>query len=177
MIERASTWVVGTVVVVLVCAFGLNAAGYFTPADQAPGPKAKVRTRAAAEASLRAEVDTLAGLAGTPVTDWTARTVVCDTAQPGGLWVMLGSARLPVPAARQPAVLTAFVAHWRPPAWKVYDQPDGPHPGDGRWLSAWAEEAGDLTFDLHTRTTGDYLTVKFATPCYQPAEGENPAAG
>jgi hypothetical protein len=110
------------------------------------------------------------------VTDWTTRTVVCDTARPRGKWVMLGSARLPVPAARQPAVLAAFVKHWRPPLWKVYDQPDGPEAADGRWLSAWAKGAG-LTFDLHTGTTGDFLTVKFGTPCYRPAKGENPAAG
>jgi len=145
---------------------------------EAKEPPAEVKTRAEVEATVRAEIQAIADLAGSTVTTWTAKTPRCDAAHPGRKWAMTGSAEIPLAADKQVDAIRAILSRWSRARWQFADARTTPD------VSLSATVTGSLlaahpTAGFNVSVTGssthDRLAVGFGTRCFQPAKGEDPA--
>jgi hypothetical protein len=140
-------------------------------------PSAK-KSRAAVEAELLAQAQSIAGLAGSTVTDWQEETRPCDIASPGRLWAMIARAKLPLPRGQQVAALHAVRDQWDRERREYGDRriaPDRLLPsGDTGHLQAGAA-FGDASVIGSARQ--DHLDIIVSSNCYDAVKGEDPGKG
>lgn len=148
--------------------------------DAGNGPPTEAKSRAEVEAVIRTEVDALAVLAGSSVTNWAAETSACDIADPGRAWAMSGSADIPLPPDKHVETVRAIRDRWFRADWQLGDSrvtPDASLPDTVTGsLTAGHPDAG-YNVSVTSRSSHDHLALGFGARCYQPVEGEDPANG
>lgn len=137
------------------------------------------KARAPVEAELLAQARSVAGLAGSTVTDWRVETRHCDIASSGRLWAMIARAELPLPRDRQVAALHAVRDQWDREGREFGDRRIAPDrslaDGDPGHLEAGTSFGGDAS--VIGRADQDHLDFIVSSDCYDAVKGEDPGNG
>jgi hypothetical protein len=147
--------------------------------DQSGGTPLETKSRAEVEATARSQADAIAGLAGGPLESWRASTAACEgrngEVADDGRWDLAGFAHVKLPADKHVAALRAIHDEWQGQGWEISEYrtlPDGVRGS----LSGRDPKTG-LSVTLSSSNPAVQIAVTIGSPCYQPAQGENPANG
>ncbi|MFI7598402.1 hypothetical protein [Actinoplanes sp. NPDC049681] len=147
--------------------------------DQHGGKEAPLETKRKAdvEAAARSQADAIAALAGGPLEAWRTSTTACEGRNgeiaEDGRWDLAGFAHVKLPGDKHAAALRAVHDKWQAEGWEISAYQTQ---ADGGVLSGRDPHTG-LSFTLASSKPPIQIAVTVASPCYQPAEGEDPANG
>lgn len=141
------------------------------------GTTVEAKPRAEVETTVRAQADAVAATAGVALQGWRANSAPCDTPDGNiaddGRWNLTGFAAIPLAADQHVATLRKLKEQWQAGGWRISDDrtlPDGVRGS----LSGVAPGTG-LSVSITSSDPPKQLALIIASPCYRPADGEDPA--
>jgi hypothetical protein len=119
-----------------------------------------------------------AGTVGTPLTGWKTQPAPCESAggvdATDGPWELSGVGTVAVARENQVTTLNRLRDHWIEQSYEITEFHTVPAGDTGGRVSARIPASGlSITAQSTVPRTGMAIIVD--TPCYQPAEGEDPA--
>jgi hypothetical protein len=142
-------------------------------------PKLQVKTQAEAEREVKQTADSVATTVGSPLENWSTNPAPCEN--PAGIvanrgpWGLTGVGNVAVKPADQVPTLTRLRDEWTRQGYKITEFHLVP-PDNKQGRLAVQVPISDLRITLQSTGPGTAFSVVIATPCYQPAPGENPGS-
>ena len=174
ILRRLATTAAAATLLLAGCSGGGDADSGNAPKEN---PTVQVKTQADATQLVKALAGTVATAVGSPLEKWNTTPAPCDNAAGvtavNGAWSLSGVGTVAVTPAEQVPTLTRLRDKWQHQGYQIDEFRTFPPDNKQGTLSAHVPP-DDLTISLQSTAPGTALEIIIATPCYQPAPGENP---